>query len=111
MNTPHETEFKTTKEVIDDHRDPITGSPHSHPTATGIGAATAGAFATVAGAIVAGPLGAVAGAIVGSSAGGLAGHSIGESNEKEELREAIDAGIVEPETFEHTPNKKDFNSV
>lgn len=79
---------KTPAEVIDDHRDPITGAPHSHPTATGVGAATAGILATAAGALAAGPLGAIAGAIVGSGAGGLVGHTVGENNEQKELQEA-----------------------
>lgn len=78
----------TPAEVIDEHRDPITGAPHSHPTATGVGAATAGIIATAAGALAAGPLGAIAGAIVGSGAGGLVGHTVGENNERKELAEA-----------------------
>ena len=78
----------TPTEVIDEHRDPITGAPHSHPTATGVGAAAAGIIATAAGALAAGPLGAVAGAIVGSSAGGLVGHTVGENNERKELADA-----------------------
>ena len=78
----------TPAEVIDEHRDPITGAPHSHPTATGVGAAAAGVIATAAGALAAGPLGAIAGAIVGSGAGGLVGHTVGENNERKELAEA-----------------------
>lgn len=78
----------TPAEVIDEHRDPITGAPHSHPTATGVGAVTAGVIATAAGALAAGPLGAIAGAIVGSGAGGLVGHTVGENNERKELAEA-----------------------
>lgn len=79
---------QTPAEVIDEHRDPITGAPHSHPTATGVGAVTAGVIATAAGALAAGPLGAIAGAIVGSGAGGLVGHTVGENNERKELAEA-----------------------
>lgn len=79
---------QTPAEVIDEHRDPITGAPHSHPTATGVGAAAAGVLATAAGALAAGPLGAIAGAIVGSGAGGLVGHTVGENNERKELAEA-----------------------
>ena len=75
----------TPSEVIDEHRDPITGAPHSHPTATGVGAAAAGVIATAAGALAAGPLGAVVGAIVGSGAGGVVGHSVGERNERKEI--------------------------
>lgn len=78
----------TPAEVIDEHRDPITGAPHSHPTATGVGAVAAGVIATAAGALAAGPLGAIAGAIVGSGAGGLVGHTVGENNERKELAEA-----------------------
>lgn len=78
----------TPAEIIDEHRDPITGAPHSHPTATGVGAAAAGIIATAAGALAAGPLGAIAGAIVGSGAGGLVGHTVGENNERKELAEA-----------------------
>lgn len=79
---------QTPAEVIDEHRDPITGAPHSHPTATGVGAVAAGVIATAAGAVVAGPFGAIAGAIVGSGAGGLVGHTVGENNERKELAEA-----------------------
>jgi len=98
---------QTPTEVIDEHRDPITGAPHSHPTATGVGAVAAGVIATAAGALAAGPLGAIAGAIVGSGAGGLVGHTVGENNERKELAEAgaapnINTRLAEEDAIRNT---------
>lgn len=76
------TERRETKEVHvegDANRDPITGTPGSHPVGTGLGAGAVGAAA--AGAAVglgAGPVGAAIGAAVGAVAGGLAGKGIAE---------------------------------
>jgi hypothetical protein len=58
--------------------DPITGESGSHPLGTGVGAAGAGATATVIGGVVGGPVGAVVGAVIGSVVGGLAGKSTAE---------------------------------
>jgi hypothetical protein len=60
------------------NRDPITGSPGSHPVGTGIG--TAGGM--VAGAAVgsmAGPIGAAVGGVVGAVVGAAAGHGVAEA--------------------------------
>jgi phage tail tape-measure protein len=60
--------------------DAITGSPGSHPGATGIGAASGAATGAAIGAI-GGPVGAVIGGVVGAAVGGVTGHSIGEWND------------------------------
>lgn len=62
----------------DANRDPITGTPGSHPVATGVGTALGGAAAGLAAGAVAGPVGAVVGAVVGGLAGGAAGTVVGE---------------------------------
>jgi hypothetical protein len=66
----------------DANRDPITGTPGSHPIGTGIGAAAGGvAGAAGAGALagsMGGPVGTAVGAVVGAVAGGLAGKGIAE---------------------------------
>ncbi|AFY75477.1 hypothetical protein Syn7502_03654 (plasmid) [Synechococcus sp. PCC 7502] len=62
----------------DSNPDPITGESGAHPLGTGVGAAGAGATATVIGGVVGGPIGAVVGAVVGSVVGGLAGKSTAE---------------------------------
>lgn len=61
----------------DSNPDPITGEPGSHPIATGVGAAGAGAAGAAIGAM-AGPVGVVVGAVVGAVAGGYAGKAVGE---------------------------------
>jgi hypothetical protein len=66
----------------DANRDPITGSPGSHPVGTGVGTAVGTAIGAAAGAL-GGPATAAAGAAVGGAiAGGLvgaaAGHAAGE---------------------------------
>ena len=61
----------------DANRDPITGTPGSHPVGTGIGAAGGGALGAAIGA-VGGPAGVVAGAAIGAVAGGLAGKGVAE---------------------------------
>jgi type IV secretory pathway TrbL component len=82
---------KTDATGRDANRDPITGTPGSHPVGTGVGAAAGGMAAGVAGAALAGaatgaaatgpaaPLGAAVGAVIGAVAGGLAGKSVAES--------------------------------
>lgn len=61
------------------NRDPITGTPGSHPVGTTVGAAVAGAAGTIVGAGLAGPLGAVVGATLGAAAGAAVGHNAAES--------------------------------
>jgi len=60
------------------NRDPITGTPGSHPIGTGVGAAVGGALAGAATGTVAGPVGTVVGAAVGAVLGGLAGKGVAE---------------------------------
>ncbi|MBA4148938.1 MAG: PRC-barrel domain-containing protein [Verrucomicrobia bacterium] len=67
---------KTTRDA---NRDPITGTPGSHPVGTGIGAAAGGAAAGAAVGSVAGPVGTVAGIAAGAVIGGLAGKGIAEA--------------------------------
>jgi len=70
----------------DDNRDPITGTPGSHPAGVAGGAFAGGAAGGVAGAAIAGaaagsaagPAGTVIGAAVGAVVGGLAGKAIAE---------------------------------
>jgi hypothetical protein len=62
----------------DKNRDPITGTPGSHPVGTGVGAAggaVAGATIGAAG----GPVGMAIGGAIGAVAGGLAGKAAGEA--------------------------------
>ena len=59
------------------NRDPITGTPGSHPVGTGVGAAGGAAAGAAIGA-VGGPAGMLAGAAVGAIAGGLAGKGVAE---------------------------------
>ena len=66
----------------DANRDPITGTPGSHPIGTGVGALGAGAAGAAIGTVVPGVgnvVGAVVGTVVGAVAGGLAGKGIAES--------------------------------
>lgn len=63
----------------DANRDPITGTPGSHPVGTGIGAAVGGmAAGAAAGTVAAGPVGTLVGAAAGAIAGGLAGKAVAE---------------------------------
>lgn len=64
-------------ETRDMNRDPITGTPGSHPVGTGIGA-TGGAFAGAAIGSLFGPLGTLIGGAIGAVGGGAAGHAVGE---------------------------------
>ena len=61
------------------NKDPISGTPGSHPVGTGVGAAAAGAAGAAIGTAVAGPIGTVVGAVVGAVGGGLAGKAAGEA--------------------------------
>ena len=66
----------------DANRDPITGTPGSHPVGTGIGAAGAGAAGAAIGSVVPGvgtAIGGAVGAVVGAVAGGLAGKAVAEA--------------------------------
>jgi uncharacterized protein (TIGR02271 family) len=72
---------KNTNPDRDTNPDPITGSPGSHPVATGVGAAAAGAAGAAIGSIVPGigtMIGGAIGAIAGSVSGGYAGKAVGE---------------------------------
>lgn len=62
-----------------ENRDPITGTPGSHPIGTGVGAVLGGAAAGAATGTVAGPAGTLAGAAVGAVIGGLAGKGVAEA--------------------------------
>ena len=68
----------TTKRELDEHRDPITGTPGAHPVATGVGAAVTGAALGAAGGALGGPAGVAVGAAAGGVIGGLAGSAAGE---------------------------------
>ena len=61
------------------NRDPITGTPGSHPVGTGVGAVGGGAAGAAAGTAVGGPIGGVVGAVVGAVAGGAAGKGVAEA--------------------------------
>lgn len=61
----------------DANRDPITGTPGTHPVGTGVGAA-GGAAAGAAFGAVGGPIGAAVGLVAGAVAGGLAGKGVAE---------------------------------
>jgi len=63
----------------DANRDPITGSPGSHPVGTGLGAAAGGFGAGALAGSLGGPIGTAIGAVVGAVAGGLAGKGIAEA--------------------------------
>jgi len=64
----------------DANRDPLTGTPGSHPVGTAVGAAGGGiAAGALAGTLAAGPVGTVVGAAIGAVAGGLAGKAVAES--------------------------------
>ena len=62
----------------DANRDPISGTPGSHPVGTGLGAVAGGLAAGAAAGTVVGPVGTVVGAVIGAVAGGLAGKGIAE---------------------------------
>jgi hypothetical protein len=60
------------------NRDPITGTPGSHPVGVGVGAAAAGATGAAIGTAVGGPIGTAVGAVIGAVAGGLMGKGVAE---------------------------------
>jgi hypothetical protein len=60
------------------NKDPLTGEPGSHPVATGLGTAAAGATGAVIGTAVGGPIGTIVGTVIGAVAGALGGHALGE---------------------------------
>jgi len=62
----------------DMNRDPISGTPGSHPVGTGVGAAAGGIATGAAVGSVAGPVGTLVGAAAGAVAGGLVGKGIAE---------------------------------
>jgi hypothetical protein len=66
-----------TNDRQDMNRDPITGSPGSHPLGTGVGA-TGGAVAGAAVGSLFGPIGTLVGGAVGAIGGGAAGHAVAE---------------------------------
>ena len=63
----------------DMNRDPVTGTPGSHPVGTGVGAVGGGAAGAAAGAAIGGPVGAVVGGAVGAVVGGLTGKGVAEA--------------------------------
>ena len=67
-----------TTNTTDTNRDPLTGTPGSHPVGTAAGAVAGGVAAGAAAGTVAGPVGTVVGAAVGAVLGGLAGKGIAE---------------------------------
>ena len=78
------------------NRDPITGSPGSHPVGTGVGT-TGGAVAGLAIGSFAGPIGIAVGGVVGAIVGAAAGHSAGEAvNPTAEESYWRDAYVREP---------------
>lgn len=62
----------------DANRDPISGTPGSHPVGTGVGA-SGGALAGAAVGAVAGPIGTAIGLVAGAVAGGMVGKGIAET--------------------------------
>ena len=88
----NEGEKLDSQKTRDNHPDPITGAPGTHPVGTGLGAAAGGAAGIVAGAAAgaaigaatsgpAAPIGAVIGAVLGAVGGGYAGKGIAEKIE------------------------------
>src|SRR5678815_2421377 len=66
-----------TNDRQDMNRDPITGSPGSHPLGTGVGA-TGGVLAGAAIGSLFGPIGTLVGGTIGAIGGGAAGHAVAE---------------------------------
>ena len=67
-----------TNDRQDMNRDPITGTPGSHPLGTGVGA-TGGVLAGAAIGSLFGPIGTLVGGAIGAVGGGAAGHAVAES--------------------------------
>jgi hypothetical protein len=64
-------------DTTDMNRDPITGTPGSHPVGTGLGSAGGATVGAVAGAVF-GPVGMLVGGAVGAIAGAAVGHNAAE---------------------------------
>lgn len=60
------------------NRDPLTGTPGSHPVGTAVGSAGAAAAGAAVGAVFGGPLGFLVGGTIGAIVGGAAGHAMAE---------------------------------
>ncbi len=69
--------YEAAKQNAAANRDPISGTPGSHPVGTGVGAA-GGAAAGAAVGTLAGPVGAAVGLAAGAVVGGLAGKDAAE---------------------------------
>lgn len=94
--------MKSIDKTPDANRDPLTGTPGSHPVGTGIGAAAGGVAAgALAGTLAAGPVGTVVGAAVGAVAGGLAGKAVAEK---------LDPTVVDKYWRERYENEPYFES-
>jgi len=79
--------MKTEEETTTRHHiDPITGAPHSHPVATGVGGAGGAITGAVIGAPL-GPVGSLIGGAIGAAVGGLAGHKLGDEFDPYEFEE------------------------
>lgn len=63
----------------DRNRDPLTGTPGSHPVGTGVGAVAGGIAAGAAAGTVVGPVGTAVGAAAGAVVGALAGKGLAEA--------------------------------
>lgn len=71
---------ETSKESADSSNpEPVTGTPGSHPVATGLGTAGGGLTGAAIGAAIGGPVGAAVGAVVGGVAGAYSGRGIAEA--------------------------------
>ncbi len=82
------------------HRDPLTGTPGSHPVGTGVGSA-GGALAGAAFGAMGGPAGALVGMVAGAIVGGMRGNIVAEqvnpTVERDHWRERFaDESYVEP---------------
>jgi hypothetical protein len=75
------------KDLVEDeadrkNRDPISGTPGSHPVGVGVGAAAGGATGAAVGSVIPGAgtvVGAAVGTVVGAVAGGYAGKGVAEA--------------------------------
>ena len=80
VNTSKDTNMTDHEARFEHHanRDPISGTPGSHPVGTGIGALLAGAATGAVTGTAAGPVGTLIGAALGAVVGGLAGKGVAE---------------------------------
>lgn len=85
------------------NRDPITGTPGSHPISTGAGAVAGGLTGAALGS-VAGPIGTAVGGVAGAVAGGYAGNAAGEAVNPTEQDKYWRS------SFSSRPYAKDFNN-